>query len=47
MFPSARFLSRQQDMFGLFFEGNSFVEAVVGLWRNVLIRNDSDLQIEP
>ena len=28
-------------MFGLFFEGNRFFEAVVGLWRNVLIRNDS------
>ena len=28
-------------MFGFLFEGNSFVEAVVGLWRNVIIRNDS------
>ena len=28
-------------MFGLFFEGNSFFEAVVGLWRNVIIINDS------
>ena len=24
-----------------FFEGNSFFEAVVGLWENVIIRNDS------
>ena len=28
-------------MFGFLFEGNCFVEAVVGLWKNVIIRNDS------
>jgi len=27
--------------FCTFFQGNSFFEAVVGLWKNVIIRNDS------
>ena len=38
MFPSALCFLRQQGMFVLFFEGNSFFEAVVGLWKNVIIR---------
>ena len=28
-------------MFVFFIEGNCFVEAVVDLWKNVIIRNDS------
>ena len=28
-------------MLVFFFEGNSFFEAVVGLWKHVIIRNDS------
>ena len=41
MFPSALLFLRQQGMFGFFFEGNCFFAAVVGLWRNVILRKDS------